>query len=92
MSQPVEQVPRRTSYLYPSYAMRPGVAVLSLSLYILSALAALHRRPASAHGLNRLQLSLPLFDHLSWLLPDVTPDDLRSFPYSTGSTRPVVAQ
>lgn len=69
--------------------MRPGVAVLSLSLCIMSALAAAHREPTLVHGSNHLQLYLPLFNHLSWLLPD---DDLRPSAYSTGSTKPVVAQ
>ena len=78
--------------LPPSYTMRPGVVVLSLSLYVLAALAALHQ-PTSAHISSRLhQLSLPLFDHLSWLLPDTTLDDLYPPVYATGSTKPVVAQ
>jgi hypothetical protein len=72
--------------------MRPGVAVLLLSTYILAALAALHQRSNSAHRLRRLhQISLPLLDDLSWLLSEVTPTDLSS-PYATASTKPVVAQ
>lgn len=73
--------------------MRPGVAILSLSVYFLAALAALHRRPTSAHGISRARhISLPLLKNLSWLLSEVTPDDLGSSTYATGSTRPVVAQ
>ena len=69
--------------------MRPGVVLLFLSLYILDALAVLHRRQTPAHGLSRLhELSLPLFDHLSWLLAD----ELHSSAYATGSAKPVVAQ
>ena len=72
--------------------MRPGVAILSLFIYVLAALAALHRRPTPAHGLSRpRRMSIPLLENLSWLLPEVTPDDLRS-TYATGSTKPVVAQ
>jgi len=69
--------------------MRPGVAVLSLSIHILIALAALHQRPTRAHRISRLHhISLPLFDHLSWLLSGVTPNDLT---YATSPTKPVVA-
>ncbi|KAF9648562.1 hypothetical protein BDM02DRAFT_3115168 [Thelephora ganbajun] len=72
--------------------MRPGVAILSLFFYILAASATLHRRRTSAHGISHLhQLSLPFFDHLSWLLP-VIPDDTHSSPHATSSTKPVVAQ
>lgn len=73
--------------------MRPGVVLLSLSLYILDALAVLHQRPTSAHGLSRRhELSFPLFDHLSWLLPETTPDGLQFSAHVTGSVKPVVAQ
>lgn len=73
--------------------MQPGVAVLSLSLYVLAALAALHQPPTSAHERSRQrQLMLPFLDNLSWLLPEMTPGDLLPPVYATGSTKPVVAQ
>lgn len=73
--------------------MRPGVAILSLSLHILVALAALHRQPASVRGgVRRHQLALRLFDNLSWLLPEATLDDLLPPVYAAGSTKPIVAQ
>jgi hypothetical protein len=80
--------------LYLFHTMRRGVAVLSLSIYFLAALAALRQRPILAHGIGRPhQIELPPLrvDELSWFLPEVTPDDLIS-PYPTGSTKPVVAQ
>ena len=73
--------------------MRPGVAVLSLSLHTLAALAALHRQPTSTCLESRQhQAALSLYDNLSWLLPEVTPGDLLPPVYATGSTKPIVAQ
>ena len=82
-----------TSRIYLPYTMRPGVAVLSLFLYILAALGAPLRRPTPVHGESRQhQLALPLLDNLSWLLPEVTPADLLPPVYATGSTKPIIAQ
>lgn len=72
--------------------MRPGVAVLSLFLCILAALAAPSQRSTPAQGSRQHQLALPLLDDLSWLLPEVTPGDFLSPVYATGSTKPIVVQ
>ena len=72
--------------------MRPSVAILSLSLRVLAALAALHQRPTSVHGESQQQLISLFFDNLSWFLPEVTPGDLLPPAYATDSTKPIVAQ